>query len=486
MQTKTAQNLTAQPQETRLSDSVALAEVLDAGMRFEAATFNLAARSARQQLASGGYKLSCLFGQDGLAFEAYKAPRFSRVFVERTNGVPFLSSSEINSDRPREERYLSRKLTTRLDDLMVRRHDVLVSRSGTIGNIGLAGARMSKMALSEDALRIRFVEEEIAGYTAAFLRTRFGRLQLQSVTYGSVIVHIEPEHLSRVQLPILGNQVQRRIGRIMIEATEKRDKANDLIDDAILMVGRASKLPPFEKLEAKIKSRIVSVSLSNLRDRFEGNFHHPVAITVSDALKKHAPEVAPLSDQRFVKEIRPITKFRKRTYVTNGGIPFLNSKQIFQIDPVGTKGLAKGAHTKDLPEIALVPGMLVITCSGTIGRVRLIPEYMKGVATSQDSTRIIPANEVKGGMLLAWLSSEYGQSLVHRNTYGSVSQKIDKDMIGSIPVPALPAELESKIATLVLQANRLRNEAYQSEHNAIEEIVARIERGAASKPSLVS
>ena len=33
----------------------------------------------------------------------------------------------------------------------------------------------------------------------------------------------------------------------------------------------------------------------------------------------------------------PITKFRKRVYVPKGGIPFLSSKQLFQIDPIDVK-----------------------------------------------------------------------------------------------------------------------------------------------------
>ena len=37
------------------------------------------------------------------------------------------------------------------------------------------------------------------------------------------------------------------------------------------------------------------------------------------------------------------------------------------------KALAKGAHTKDLPEIELRAGMVLVTCSGTIGKVQIVP-----------------------------------------------------------------------------------------------------------------
>ena len=322
-----------------LSDSVALSEVIDAGLRFEASTFNIAARSAREKLERSGYTLRPLFGDSGVATEAHNAFRFRRIFVSEAHGIPFLPSSEINSVRPRVERWLSRKLTRRLDHLMIRQNDVLISCSGSIGNIGFAGRRMAGMALSQDAIRVRFADEEVAGYVAAFLRTGFGRLQLQSVTYGSVIVHIEPEHLSRVYVPDMGTSVQRKIGRIIIAATEKRDEANDLIDAAISKMESAVGIPPFSSIEHETSRLSNCVRLRELSGRFEGAYHDPVARTVKSMLDGSGVHVVPLRDSRFIELIRPITKFRKRVYVEAGGIPLLSSKQLFQIDPVDIKRL---------------------------------------------------------------------------------------------------------------------------------------------------
>ena len=458
-----------------LSDSISLSEVLEYGLRLEAATYNVVARAARDCLTASGYELVPLYGDNGLAMEAHNAFRFRRIFVQSDRGVPFLPSSEINSIRPRVERWLSKKLTKRLDDLLIQRFDVLISCSGSIGNIGFAGRRLEHVALSQDAIRVRFEEEELAGFVAAFLRSKFGRLQLQSVTYGSVVTHIEPEHLDRVYVPSMDARIQRRIGRTILEVSERRDTANDLIDMAISKIEEATELPPFSSIKSHAEQLVTSVRLKDLANRFEGSFHDPVILAVVAALSQTTQDILPLADSRFTKEIRPITKFRKRTYVEKGGIRLLSSKQLFQIDPIGIKRLAKGAHAKNLPEIALEPYMLAITCSGTIGRVQIIPEYMRGWTANQHATRLIPSDRVKGAYLFAWLSSQYGQSVLLRHSYGSVIPEIDKNMIGSVPVPLLPADEESEIADLVLKANRLRDEAWRSEHDAIREIVTRIE-----------
>jgi len=189
-------------------------------------------------------------------------------------------------------------------------------------------------------------------------------------------------------------------------------------------------------------------------------------------------EISPLSDPRVTHEIRAITKFRKRVYVPTGGIPMLSSKQLMQIDPVDVKRLAKGAHTKDLPEIALKRDMVTVSCSGTIGRIQIIPAYMEGWTANQHATRLVAGSEVSAGYLYAWLSSDYGQRLLKRYSYGSVILEVDREMIGSVPIPLPPKAVRDKIGDLVHRANELRDQAWRIERDAIQELENLIESGA--------
>lgn len=207
-----------------------------------------------------------------------------------------------------------------------------------------------------------------------------------------------------------------------------------------------------------------------LNGRFEASFHDPLANAIEEALRDIGYEITTLGDPHLVKEIRPITKFRKRTYVEEGGIPLLSSKQLFQIDPIDVKKLAKGAHTKDLGEIALEPNMLAVTCSGTIGRVQIIPDYMKGWTANQHAIRILARSDMDAGFLYAWLSSEVGNILLQRQSYGSVILEIDKNMLSSLLVPILHESQRNQLAELVLQANALRDAAWKNEQDAITRI----------------
>jgi type I restriction enzyme S subunit len=217
-------------------------------------------------------------------------------------------------------------------------------------------------------------------------------------------------------------------------------------------------------------SAIAKIKASQLMGRLEGSFHNPVAIAAEKQLGELSAEVTTVSDSRVTKEIRPITKFRKRTYVEKGGIPLLSSKQIFQIDPVDVKRLAKGAHTKDLPEIQLEENMIAVTRSGTIRRVQIFPAYMAKWTASEDATRILASENINPGYLYTWLASDYGYCLITRQSYGSVIVHIDLDMLASVPIPLPEASIRDEIGNLVLKANQLRHEAWRNEQDAITKV----------------
>lgn len=447
------------------SVGVRLSEVVGAGLRLEASAYALEARQAVAELHLCSHPLKPLLGNAGVCQEAHNGARFPRVYVAEANGIPFLSSSDIIGLRPERGNYLSRKHTPKLSQLIIKPWTVLVSRSGTIGNVSLASPRMEGWALSEHAIRITAPDRDTAGFVAAFLRSQWGRAQLTGMTYGSVVQHIEPEHLPSVLIPDLPAIRRISIGRAFVEAALKRDEANNKLDEADAQLCAALKLPPLPTpTNGPVTSTVRAVQWDK---RLDAAFHNPTARWVENQLHASGLTVLPLGDKTLTQAIKAVTKFRKRVYVPKGGIPLLSSKQLFQIDPIEVKGLAKGAHEDDMEEIALAPNMLAITCSGTIGRVQIIPAYMNGWAANQHALRLLATNDDYAGYLYAWLASAYGHTLITRYSYGSVILELDRFMAAKIPVPVLPGAKRKAIAALVLDANRLRDEAWSLEQGAL-------------------
>lgn len=466
------------PQARRLpetsSSGVRVAEIFNTSqLRLEASAYGVEMRRAVAAVRGSPFDAIALLGDSGLCTEAHNAFRFRRIYVSSSHGVPFLSSSNIIEIRPRPEHFLSRLLTKHLDDLLVKKWDVLISCSGTVGNVCLAGDGIAGMALSQHVIRMRASDANTSGFAAAFLRSRFGRPQLSQAAYGSVVQHIEPEHLERVVVPGIPPIRRGAIGAEMCKASELRDRANALLDEADAGLCEMVGLPSIHAMTRKDRTR-PRVHLKNLASRFEARFHDPAATALIQKLLKRPLSSVALGSAS-VADVRAVTKFRKRLYVRTGGMPLLPSKQLFQVDPIEVKGLARGAHLKDLPEIQLSENMILVTCSGTVGRVHIVPKYMAAWAASQDALRIVAAPAMHPGFLYAWLASPYGQLLVNRYAYGSVIVHIDREMLAAVPVPVLPNRQMQDVGDKVLAANSLRHEAWEREMKAIRDLERLIE-----------
>jgi type I restriction enzyme S subunit len=459
-------------------DTVSFSEILNAGLQLEASTFNDAIQDKVAALEKSGFQLIPLCGKGGLCQEPYTASRFRRIYVSPKQGVPFLPSSEIIALSPKTDCYLSQKHTPNLDILLVQKWNILISRSGTIGNVGLATESFVGKVISEDVIRLQTNEPETSGYIAAFLRSRYGHPQLVQGADDSVINQIEPDHLTRVLIPNLHAIRRIEIGRQMCKAGELRDEANRLLDEADRLLHERLNLPYLDSIASDHEQfSTTTIKASQWMRRLEGSFHDPVALAAEKQLRDLSVEVTTVGDERVTREVRSITKFRKRVYVEKGGIPLLSSKQIFQIDPVDVKRLAKGAHTKDLPEIQLEENMIAVTRSGTIGRVQIIPAYMAQWTASEDATRILAASDMNSGYLYAWLASDYGHRLITRHSYGSVIVHVDLEMLASISIPLPEPSIRDEIGNLVLKANALRDEAWHKEQDAINKLENLIAKG---------
>ncbi len=462
------------PDPDENTTTVRLSEVMQGELRFEASAYGIPARNALAALQESDVEQQPLYGEGGLCLDAFNAFRFARIDVDREQGVALLSSSELTALKPRDERFISTKQTPRWQRLLIQPWDVMVSCSGTIGNVGLAGRSYQGKALTQHAIRLSTADAATSGLVAAWLRCRYGRPLIRGQTYGAVVRHIEPKHLVNVPVPVPTTDLIDNVGAPMAEATTLRDDANDLLAQADDLLHERLGLP---RLEAPFGARAATsvIKLSSLNDRFEASYHTTLASLAEQNVQGLGVEIATVGDERVTSKTWAVTRFRKRVYVRKGGIPLLNTAQIFLYDHVNINRLAKGAHLKDLPEIQLAPNMILVTCSGTIGRVQIVPDYMASWTTTQDALRVIATDEVHPGYLYAWLASSHGHALITRYSYGAVVLHIDVDMMGRVPVPLPPVGTRKEIGDLVLKANDYRDKAFKLEQEAIKHLEGRIE-----------
>lgn len=447
--------------------SVPIHEVVEGGHRLEASVYATPGRQLRQQLLSGPWPTKSVLE---MVTDAWYPGRFKRDYVKATDAgaMGFLGSSEMLSVRPEPVKFMS---ILSADPVRVRPGQVLLSRSGTIGNVTLVTDTLSRFLVSEHAIRLEGAE--LPGYLYAFLRSDIGRAVVETNNYGAVVSQVEPEHLRFVPVPQIDEATAARINLLILESFELRDNSNELLDEAQSIFRRELGLPVLdtfldsnyllaEKLEA------FSVPSSQLAGRLEASFHRPSIVAIESHLASHAQEVRPLGDPRLSSRIVLPGRF-KRVYVGPGhGAVFIGGKQIGELDPVNKKYLAFGHHQDRIQsELLLQEGMILVTCSGTIGRVAMVPRHWDGWTANQHVLRVVPARSEIAGYLYAWLSSDYGREQIRRYTYGAVIDEITDTHLASVVVPLLEDSLVHEVNRLVLDAMELRFEAYSKEQEAM-------------------
>jgi type I restriction enzyme S subunit len=150
-----------------------------------------------------------------------------------------------------------------------------------------------------------------------------------------------------------------------------------------------------------------------------------------------------------------------RVYVDDPtyGVPFLGSTDILAAD-LSYLPLLSRKQVSSHPELIVDEGWILITCSGTIGRMVYSRSDMKGMAGSQHFMRIVPdPDKILPGYLYAYLSSRFGVPLVVFGTYGAIIQHIEPYHIADIPIVRLEEKIESRIHELIANAATNRTEA---------------------------
>ncbi|SDJ28095.1 type I restriction enzyme, S subunit [Actinokineospora alba] len=137
-------------------------------------------------------------------------------------------------------------------------------------------------------------------------------------------------------------------------------------------------------------------------------------------------------------------------------VPFLGSTDMLEMDFTFLPKLSKGVATR-LPYLEVQPGMTLVSCSGTIGRMAYVRPDMTGIWSSQHVMKVAPNPErISAGYLYSFLRSRYGVPMIASSAYGAIIQHIEPHHIADLPVPRFDVALEHEIHDLVEQSAELR------------------------------
>ena len=321
------------------------------------------------------------------------------------------------------------------------------------------------------------MRESPQGIFNAFLSSRFGVPLVVSGTYGAIIQHIEPHHISDLPVPRLG-AVEDQAHRLIQGAADLRVEAVKLLKTAGQMVNDQFGFPEQLALSHRVFSCSVASSMLVLK-RLEATFHDAVA-QESDRLiagVHHKEELSTLgvsiSETGRLKQV-----FVDEEY----GVPFLTSGEIFRQRYEETRFLSNRL-LPDESEWATNEGDLLLARSGQvggiIGRGVWADRRFAGACVSVHVLRLGAQNsQILPGYLYAYLFlTDVGYRQLIRTASGSSVPYLAAPDVARLLIPRCDSALEAEIDELVWSAGRARAVAQEKEDQARTLVESTIEEG---------
>jgi type I restriction enzyme S subunit len=410
-------------------------------------------------------------GDDFLSAKIFWPGRFKRKYVSRKEGKPFLMPSEVFMFLPRARKFI----TDFPKEVLIEKEWILITRSGTIGRCIISNELLSKFVVSDDLIRIIPSDKNLVGYVYAYLNTWVGQTFLKKTKYGVTVKHIEPQHVESIPIPIIP-QIEKEVNEKILKAHKLLEEAQELLLKAVGTIYAELGLPQIDEGEIEYfggkrgkSAKVFITKFSELSLRLDASFHKPILSLLRKILReKENNKKYKLQELGSISEIFTPPRF-KRFYVKDHskGIPLLQGAHIPMIKPLDIKYLWK--DMKNINAYVLNKNWILVTCSGTLGRVGLVRDYWAGWAATNHITRII-SKDINPGYLTAYLQSAYGQYQLESLSYGGVVEEIGEagELIKNILIP-VPTnnELEEKIGNLVMQAYDKKDQANRIEEEAI-------------------
>ena len=406
---------------------------------------------------------------------------FARKYVDDPQyGLPFLTSSTMMEARPRASKLVSIKHTKNLWALQVRKDYILVSCSGTVGNVALCTDDVDGWACSQDAIRVIARDPIDLGPLYCYLQSALGQFLLKRSQTGSVIRHLYEADVANLPIPKLPLELRRDLTERIRKVSALRVEANRLLDESERMVQEQLDLPPVETFANRDAAPFSVGAMDKIlsmtdygRLRLDATVHEPGI----NFLRKHLLSDGGKQLGDFLADIRN-SNLRKRLYVDDpeNGVPLMGGKQLTRIRPSDLKYLSS-LHTRGLKNERVREGWTLVTCGGTVGRTLLVHRNYNDWVMSQHVMRLIPdRTKIHPGFVTAFLSSAYGQAQLHQLSYGSVQKEL-RDLHFRDVIIRLPADHGGSIHQTVVDAFDKRADAISIENAAFVKFLSALGEG---------
>ncbi|MEM3405923.1 MAG: restriction endonuclease subunit S [Candidatus Pacearchaeota archaeon] len=351
--------------------------------------------------------------------------------------------------------------------------DILIARIGATFGKSFYFNENLEAVFAGYLIRIKLKDKKVnPKFLFYFFQTKYFKNQAKMLVKGGAQPQFNANTIKDLLIPILSLETQNRIVALMDKAYQSKkskeaeaqkllDSINDYVLDEL-----GIKMP-------ELKDKMVYVVNSDdvKGKRIDAYYYQPKFEEVEKAIKRGKYEVRELKE--FITKIHYGASV-KNEYV-NEGIPLL---RIMNLKPnkFDLKDIVKLPETmkKDLGNAFVKEGDLLISRSGTVGMVSVVPKEAEGFAFGSFMIKFCLNDKINKNYISAWLNTKLQKLLTEREKIGAIQGNITIETIENFKIPLPPLSIQNKIADEVKRriqkAEQLQKEAKEELEKAKQEV----------------
>jgi len=355
--------------------------------------------------------------------------------------------------------------------LNLKKGDVLVCIAGTIG-VSAVFDLNAKAIFNQNVSRLRFNKNVLPEYANLWFNSNaFLSLIYQNATQAT-IKYVNNDILGNLPIPLPPLPIQNKIVSIMSKAYEekkrKEDKAKKLLDsiDDYVLSELEIKMPEIKK---EMVFEVWSDEAEN--GRIDVEYWQPYLEEVERSINNGKYKTEKL--KKYITKIH-YGASTSNAYI-DSGIPLLRILNLKSnnLDLSKMVYLPESFH-KELGNAFVKAGDLIISRSGTVGIVSVVPKEADGFAFGSFMIKFCLNNKINKEFVSVWLNNKLNKLLIEREKIGAIQGNITINTIENfkIPIPSLAIQnkIAKKVNLIYKEARVLRKEAKEVLENAKEKV----------------
>lgn len=185
----------------------------------------------KKQLLGSPYTLSTIGEKSE---DVFLGNIFTRVFVkDAEHGIPYIAASDMTKASIDSGKFISKNQAKKLKRLMLDSGWILISCSGTLGNVVYTNDLFKNTFATHDLIRLIPDDKKMpSGFLYAYLASKYGYTLLTQSGFGGVVKHINPDHVANIPIPLFPESKQKEIHNLIVESANLRVEANLLLKEA--------------------------------------------------------------------------------------------------------------------------------------------------------------------------------------------------------------------------------------------------------------